>query len=432
MQSRRSILGALTGTGLAMLNPSSFASVVRSLASFAQQGGSDIASDEQFWLHIQDAFDVDRSIINLNNGGVSPAPRVVMESLRQAMEYSNTAPSYTMWRHQEPNIELIRSQLAAMFAADSEEIAITRNASESLETLQLGIDLKRGDEVITTTQDYPRMLTTWDQRARRDGVIITKVDYPVPLLNHDDYVERIASAITPRTRIIHISHVCFMTGQILPVRRITDLARAKNIVCIVDGAHAFAQFPFTRAELGCDYYGCSLHKWLYGPIGTGFLYIQKDLIKNVWSLMASPKDMESNIRKFEEIGTHPAALHNALGAAVMFNQSLTLERKAARYRHLHNIWTERLSHYDNVKYMSNLADTRNWCGMITVNIEGTDLNKLQTYLFEKHRIFTVGITHEQFKGLRITPAVYTRAADMHHFADVMERVAQGKISEVKA
>jgi selenocysteine lyase/cysteine desulfurase len=148
--------------------------------------------------------------------------------------------------------------------------------------------------------------------------------------------------------------------------------------------------------------------------------------------MAAGKEMDGNIRKFEEIGTHPAATHNALGAAIMFNESLGVHRKAARLRALHRRWLEPLQRYDNVKFMSNVNDTSNWCGIIVVNIDGTDLDKMQNYLFDKHRIFTVGISHAQFRGLRITPTVYTRASEMDEFAHAMERVAQGKVPEVMA
>ncbi|MBL7974843.1 MAG: aminotransferase class V-fold PLP-dependent enzyme [Candidatus Kapabacteria bacterium] len=429
---RRAFLQALAGTGVATLNTRAVASVLQQLSIVSPATTpQELAADESFWLNIQQAYDVDRSIINLNNGGVSPAPRVVIDALKQNIDYSNTAPSYVMWRHQEPNVEHIRSGIARMFGVSADEIAITRNASESLENVQFGLSLKTGDEVITTSQDYPRMITTWEQRVRRDGIVLKKVDYPTPLINHDDYVNAIEKAITPRTRVIHISHVCFMTGQILPVQRITKLARSKNIECIVDGAHAFSQFPFTQQDLDCDYYGCSLHKWLTGPLGTGFLYVRKEKIKSVWPLMAAPPELDENIRKFEEIGTHPAALHNALGAAIMFNESLGLERKAARLRWLHHRWADRLKKYDNVRFMSNLSNEENWCGILVVNIEGTDLNKVQSYLFDKHRIFTVGITHAQFKGLRITPTMYTRATEVDMFADEMERIAQGKVPEVK-
>lgn len=438
MTSRRAFLATLSGTGVAALAhntlvPDALARSIHAWTSISgERSPEDLAEDETFWLQVQEAFDVDRSIINLNNGGVSPAPRVVMNAFKQVLDQSNTAPSYTMWRHLEANVEHVRNGLARLFDVGAEEVAITRNASESLQTLQLGINLKAGDEIVTTTQDYPRMLTTWEQRVRRDGVVLKKVDYPVPLMNARDYVRSIEEAITQRTRVILVSHVCFMTGQILPVAQVVKLARARGIECIVDGAHAFMQFPYTQKDLDCDYYGVSLHKWTCGPLGTGMLYVRSEKIPSIWPLMAAGKEMDGNIRKFEEIGTHPAATHNALGAAIMFNESLGVHRKAARLRALHRRWLEPLQRYDNVKFMSNVSDTSNWCGIIVVNIDGTDLDKMQNYLFDKHRIFTVGISHAQFRGLRITPTVYTRASEMDEFAHAMERIAQGKVPEVMA
>ncbi|MFM8569953.1 MAG: aminotransferase class V-fold PLP-dependent enzyme, partial [Candidatus Kapaibacterium sp.] len=346
MSSRRSFLAALSGTGFAALAPHALTRAMSAWhAAAGTRSADDIAGDESFWLNVQEAFDVDRSIINLTHGGVAPAPRVVINALKQQLDQSNTAPSYTMWRHLEPNVEHVRSGLARLFAVSAEEVAITRNASESLQTLQLGLTLEAGDEIVTTTQDYPRMLTTWDQRVRRDGVMLKKVDYPVPLMDTQDYVKSIENAITDRTRVILVSHVCFMTGQILPVAQVAKLARARGIECIVDGAHAFQQFPFTHKDLDCDYYGVSLHKWMCGPLGTGMLYVRAEKIASVWPLMAAGKEMDANIRKFEEIGTHPAAVHNALGAAVMFNESLGVDRKAARLRYLHRRWTDRLRAY---------------------------------------------------------------------------------------
>src|SRR5258708_2490925 len=232
----------------------------------------DVAQDEDYWQTIQQAFDIDRALVNLNNGGVAPSPRVVQQALQHYLTVSNQAPAITMWGWIEPEIEAVRRRLAANFGCDPEEMAITRNASEALEIVQLGLPLERGDEVLTTTQDYPRMITTWKQRERRDGIVLKQIPFPVPPPSQDDLANRIEQAITPRTKVIHICHLTNLTGQIFPVKKICQLGRARGIEVIVDGAHAYAHFPFTRDELDCDYYGTSLHKWLTAPIGTGFLY----------------------------------------------------------------------------------------------------------------------------------------------------------------
>ncbi|MEY3386125.1 MAG: hypothetical protein RIR53_936 [Bacteroidota bacterium] len=428
MTSRRSMLRSLAALGpTALFASESLAAVTQWLPTASPHvPASVVAEDEDFWSTVQQAFDVDRSIINLNNGGVSPSPRTVQAAFRRYTDQANNMPAYEMWRHQEPQVESIREGLADIFAVSPEEIAITRNASEALETLQLGMPLERGDEVLTTTHDYPRMLTTWEQRARRDGIVIKKVGFPTPLKRRQDFVDAIEAGITDRTKVIHISHVVFLTGQILPVRDVCRLAARRNIRCIVDGAHSFAHFPFTQKDLECEYFGTSLHKWFLGPIGTGMLYVKKERIADVWPLMAAPKDMDANIRKFEEIGTHPAAMHNALIESIAFHRAMGVERKAARLRHLHTVWTDQLGKFDNVRFLTDIADDENQCGLRLVHIEGTDPGKVSSYLLEKHRIFTVSIGHEDFKGLRVAPSVYTTVDEMMRFSKAMSMIARGE------
>jgi len=382
---------------------------------------ADVARDEDFWLGIQQAFTLDRTLINLNNGGVSPSPRVVQEAMRRYLEYSNTAPVYTMWQVLEPEIESVRRRLAASFGCDPEEMAITRNASEALEIVQLGLPLERGDEVLTTTQDYPRMLTTWHQRERRDGIVVKEISFPVPPPSQDDLADRIERAITPKTKVIHFCHITNLTGQIFPVKRICQLGRARGIEVIVDGAHAYAHFPFTRDELDCDYYGTSLHKWLLAPHGTGFLYVRKAKIERLWPMMAAPPEMNANVRKFEEIGTHPAANHNAIAEALTFHEGIGAERKAARLRYLSQRWAKRLEKLPKVKILTPYDPTQS-CGLASVAIDGMDVNKLVASLWDRYRIIVTPIVHKEFSCVRVTPNVYTTAAEIDRFGDVMEEV----------
>src|SRR5438093_1588096 len=272
MLSRRSFLHTAGSTGafaLAAFRGDGLTRVQAAARRVEAAAPADVAADETYWREIQQAFTLDRTIINLNNGGCSPSPRVVHEAFKRYLDISNQAPVYHMWQILEPNIETVRRRLAAAFGCDPEELAITRHDSEALQIAQLGIDLKAGDEIVTTNQDYGRMLDTWDQRARRDGVTIKKISFPVPPASMDDLADRLLGAVTARTKVLHFCHITNLTGQIFPVRRICDAARAKGIKTIVDGAHAFAHFPFTGSDLGCDYYGTSLHKWLLAPIGTG-------------------------------------------------------------------------------------------------------------------------------------------------------------------
>lgn len=432
MATRRSILRSIAAIGpTALFGSQALHAVTQWLPSALPfSTASDVARDEDFWLTVQQAFAVDRTITNLNNGGVSPSPRTVQDAVRRYTEQANTIPAYELWRHQEPRIETVREGLASILAVDPEEIAITRNASESLESLQFGITMERGDEVVTTTQDYPRMLTTWEQRARREGIVIKKVKFPVPLMNAQDAVDAIAASITPRTKVVHISHVVFLTGQIMPVRAICRLAKERNILCFVDGAHSFAHFPFNQKDLECEFFGTSLHKWFVGPIGTGMLYVKKERIPSIWPLMAAPKEQDANIRKFEEIGTHPAAMHNALIESITFHHALGIERKAARLRYLNTIWTDQIESLERVKFLTNIKDDANQCGLRLVHIEGTDPGKLSAYLLDKHRIFTVAIVHDEFKGLRVAPSVYTTTSEIERFAGVMKRVASGDIKDL--
>jgi len=409
-----------TAGALALLRPDASHRVLAATVG-NNRAAEDLARDEDFWREIQSAFTLDRNIINLNNGGVSPSPRVVQESMRRSLEFSNIAPARTMWAVLEPEVENVRQRLAADFGCDPEEMAITRNASESLENVQQGLDLKAGDEVLTTDQDYPRMITTWKQRERRDGIVLKTISFPTPPPSLDDLAERFERAITPRTRVIHFCHITNLTGQIFPVQRICQLARSRGIEAIVDGAHAYAQFPFKHADLDCDYYGVSLHKWLLAPHGTGFLYVRKSKIGKVWPLMAAPVEMTDNIRKFEEIGTHPAANHNAISDALEFHTAIGVERKAARLRYLRSLWTDRLTRLPHVSTPTS-SDPRLSCGIGLLSVEGKEPGPLADQLWEKYRILTVGIVHPQFKGLRITPNVYTTVPEIETFCDAVEKL----------
>src|SRR5258705_6747113 len=381
----------------------------------------DVAQDEDYWQTIQQAFDIDRGLINLNNGGVAPSPRVVQHAFERYLAVSNQAPAITMWGWIEPEIEAVRRRLAANFGCDPEEMAITRNASEALEIVQLGLPLERGDEVLTTTQDYPRMITTWKQRERRDGIVLKQITFPVPPPSQDDLARRIEDAITPRTKVIHVCHITNLTGQIFPIKKIAQLGRSKGIEVIVDGAHAYGQFPFKRDDLDCDYYGTSLHKWLTAPIGTGFLYVRRTKIGKIWPMMAAPPEMNENIRKFEEIGTHPAANRNAIVEALDFLDGIGPERKAARLRFLRDRWARRLEKVPGVKILTPFDPAQSFV-LASFTPCQLAVGKATAYLFDRHPIIAPPIANPEFNCLRITPNVYTTLAEIDRFGDVMEDV----------
>jgi selenocysteine lyase/cysteine desulfurase len=389
--------------------------------AYAGVRAEDVATDENFWKTVRDAYPHDPSILNLNNGGVAPSPNSVLEAEIEAIRYSNQLPAYCMWHDLEPKIEDVRKKLAHMWSADPECIAITRNASESLQIAQFGIDLEPGDEVLTTSQDYPRMITAWQQRARREKIVLKQMDFATPVKNSADLVALFEQGITPRTRVIHVSQTVFMTGQIFPVKEICALARAKGITSIVDGAHAFAHVPFQFSELDCDFYGASLHKWLSAPIGTGMLYVRKDRIEKHWALMAAPESMDKNIRKYEEIGTHPAAVHNATLQALEFHEQLGAERKFARLRYLKNRHAERLSKHPRAQMLVGL-DANQSGAFGTIHFEAMDARKLADALMDKHSIFVVPIVTPFLNGIRVSPNVYTSTAEIDRFCEAVETI----------
>lgn len=429
MLTRRRFIGAVgfpaaTATSVAVLSPKGWARALEAAESLSRSAVSpgDAATDEAFWFEVQQAFTADRSVINLNNGGVCPSPAVVQEAMKRHLDYSNTAPVYTMWKILEPQREGVRQRLAREFGCDAEEIAMTRNASESLQICQLGFDLQPGDEVLTTNQDYPRMITTFQQRERRDKIVLKQFSIPVPAEDEDQIVSLFEQNITPRTKLILMCHIINLTGQILPVKKVVQMARRKGIPVIVDGAHAFAHFTFKHEDLDCDYYTSSLHKWLFAPHGTGLLYVRRDKIKGLWPMMAAPEKMDEDIRKFEEIGTHPAANYLAIGDALTFHQGIGPARKDARLRYLTRYWAERLLRNERIRLHTSLRPGLS-CGLANVEIVGVDSSELTAYLWDEHRIIVVPIKHEEFQGIRVTPCVYTTLEELDRFCDAMEHVA---------
>jgi selenocysteine lyase/cysteine desulfurase len=425
---RRSFVAALAGAAVTLpaFRANAMQQLARANAIAGRRSPLALADDELYWGQIQRAFDADRTMINLNNGGISPTPSHVLEQMIRDLKFTNELPVEHMWRILEPRMESTRRDLARDFGCDPEEMAVVRNASEALETMIFGIDLKRGDEVLLTNQNYPRMITSWQQRVAREGIVLKQISFKVPPPSDEYVVEQFRRAITPRTKVIEVTHITNLTGQILPVRQIVDLARPLGIEVFVDGAHAFNHFPFTRDALDCDFYGTSLHKWTHAPIGTGFLYVRKAKIPQLWSLMGSTEGNRANIRKYEEIGTHPQANFNAVSAALAFNRGIGADRKIARLRYLRDRWAKRLlASSDRVKVLTPLDNDR--AGAICMfGVDGMDPGKLGSWLLSSHRIVTTPIGHPEFNGIRITPSVYTSVDEIDTFADaVLKAIAKG-------
>ena len=428
MYSRRRFLGAIglpsfaAAAGLPLPLPR-LSDTTGILDALAQHTGTpdQVAADEDFWAEVARAFTVDRSLVNLNNGGVSPAPGYVQEAMKRHLDYSNEAPVYTMWRILEPQREAVRERVAREWGVDAEEIAFTRNASESLQAVQFGIDLEPGDEVLTTNQDYGRMVTTFRQRERREGIVLKQFPIPVPAEDPAEIVRLFEERITPRTRLILMCHMINLTGQILPVREVVAMARRHDVRVIVDGAHALAHFDFKISDLDCDNYSVSLHKWLFAPHGTGLLYVRKERIADVWPLMAAPERMNDDIRKFEEVGTHPAAPYLAIAEALTFHQGIGGKRKEARLVHLRDSWATPLLANDRARLHTSLKPGMA-CGIACVEIEGVDPGELTGWLFRQHRIIVTPIKHDEFQGIRVSPSVYTTPEEIDRFVDAMQHV----------
>jgi selenocysteine lyase/cysteine desulfurase len=419
---RRSFLST-AGAGLVTLRADAVGRVQSAAQSLSARGAEDVARDEDFWMEVRHAFTIDRNHINLNSGSVSPAPRSVQQAVEQYWTVMNMSPSLYVDEQLLPRLEVPRRRLAQLFGCDAEEIALTRNTSEAMQIVQFGLSLKAGDEVLTTTQDYPRMLTTWRQRELRDGIVLKTVPFPVPPESLDDLTRRIERAITPRTKVILICHVTYTTGQIFPVRQICRMARARGIETVVDGAHGFAQFPFTRDDLDCDYYATSLHKWLTAPIGTGFLYVRKAKIPSVWPLMAAPASMAADIRKFEQIGTFPVALPGGITEAVTFHESLGGERKAARLRYLRRRWTDRVRALPRVRVL-NADDPAQTCGLGAMSVDGVDAEALTAFLEREYRVHVrPRFVEGEFSCIRVAPNVFTTLEEIDLFAAAIERAA---------
>lgn len=383
----------------------------------------DLAMDEDYWSIIQQSYTTSPSLINLNNGGVSPSPRIVQEAVERFNKMTNEGPSYYMWRILDQGREPLRYKLAQLAGADPEEIAVNRNATEALNTVIFGLNLKAGDEVIGTKQDYPNMINAWRQRAQRDGIVYNQISFKFPIENDEEIVAGFEKAITPKTKIIHITHIINWIGQILPVKKITDMAKKHGIETIVDGAHSFGLLDYKIPDLGCDYFGTSLHKFLSAPIGSGMLWIKKEKIEKIWPLVCNDKPNGTDIRKFETLGTRSFPIEQGIGEAVNFQNGIGSKRKEERIRYLKNYWASRVQNIPKVKIHTSFKDEYA-CAICGVSIDGMTPGELDSALFGTYKIHTVGIVWENISCVRITPHVYTRIQDLDKLVMAIDTIAK--------
>lgn len=371
----------------------------------------DAAADEDFWGWIRESYTVSPNIINFNNGGVSPQPKVVQDAHIRYYQYCNEAPSYYMWRILDQGREGLREKLADLAGVSPEEIAINRNATEGLNTVIFGLNLKAGDEVVLSKYDYPNMMNAWKQREKRDGIKLNWIEIPQPLEDDKQIIKLYEDAITPNTKIVHITHLINWTGNIVPVKAIADMAHKKGCEVIVDAAHSFGHIDFKIEDTGADYFATSLHKWLCAPFGSGLMYVKKDKIKNIWALLSAGEPDGNDIKKFETLGTRSFASEMAIGAAVDFHNVIGAKRKEERLRYLKNYWYEKVKSLPNTKFWTSRKNQYS-CGIGVIGFEGWKANQIEAKLMEKHKIHSVSMIYEKVDGIRVAPNVYTSIRDL--------------------
>ena len=422
MWNRREFLRGCAA-GAAVLASSPEEAFARILAAGRDRAGlspEKVAADEDFWFEVQQPFIEDRNIVNLNNGTIQPGLRTVHDAVRRHTDFSANAGAHSMGVLAR-EIESCRRRLAANLGCDPEELVICRGGTEAGQIPIMGVDFKPGDEVIITNQDYPRLVSSWKQREKRDGVALKIVQLPTPPVALDEFYRRIEQAVTPRTKLIHVCHFTHYTSQLAPIRRIVDIAHQQGIEVLVDGAHGFMQVPFKLADFGCDYYTCSLHKWALSPPGNGCVRIPRDRISKVWPLTPPWTDDLTTIQRFEDVGTRTPANRIAIAEGLTFNEGIGIERKAARLQYLKMRWAARLKPYSTVRFYSSLEPAEA-CAIATVGIEGLDVTKLAEHLLDRHGIVVSPMKHPDFEGIRVVVNVSLSAKEVDYFADVMEDI----------
>jgi selenocysteine lyase/cysteine desulfurase len=405
------------------LNNQTYSQITEAAACIAHLPAETAAGDEDFWFAVQRAFYQSPQFINLENGYYSPQPVSVAEAQWEHIRKINQIPSFYMRRHQFEDRDAVKRQLAAFAGCTAEEIVITRNTTEALDTVIFGLDLVRGDEAVVSTQDYGSMLAAFEQRVRRDGIVTRKVTLPLHPKSKSEVISAYEKAITPRTKVMLVTHMINLTGQVVPVREICDMAHGHGVEVIVDAAHSFAHLDFRIPDLHGDYVGTSLHKWLCAPLGAGLLYVKKEKISKVWPLFGDTDYPADDIRKFEHIGTHPCATHLTIADALRFHEAIGSGRKEERLRYLKNYWTEKAKDIPGV-VLNTPAGREQSCGIANVGIRGKSPADVANYLYDKHRIFTVAIQTPDVVGIRVTPHLYTTLGDLDKFVRALAELSR--------
>jgi selenocysteine lyase/cysteine desulfurase len=396
----------------------------RLLAKYAEMPVERLAEDEAFWLAIRGKYRLKPDYINLESGYYSMQAQPVLEAFIARVREVNYEASYYLRTKQVPDKAALRDQLSAMAGCAPAELCITRNTTESRDTVIAGYDWKQGDEAVMCEQDYGHMLAMFRLQARRHGMVNKIVSLPIDPASDDEIVQLYASVVTPRTRLMMVPHIVNITGQILPVRKIVDMAHARGVDVMIDGAHAFAHFEYKIPDLGCEYYGASLHKWLGSPLGTGILYVRRDKIPTLWPIYGDWRMTEdADIMKLNHTGTHPVHTDLAIGPAIAFHNAIGTRRKEARLRYLQNYWTSKVRGIPNVELYTPTDPARS-CAIANVGIQGMDPLELAKRLLENDKIFTVGYDQAGVHGVRVTPHVFTQPRELDRLVAAITRYAK--------
>ena len=379
---------------------------------------AEVARDEDFWTGIRGGYKLKPDYINLENGYYCILPEETLAAFIQQVQEVNYQGSYYMRTVQWDNKKAMAGKLAKLAGCSSDELIITRNTTESLDMIIGGLDWKPGDEAVMAEQDYGAMLDMFKLVAKRYGVVNKIVSIPNDPKTDEEIVEIYARAITDKTRLLMVCHMINITGQILPIRKICDMAHRRGVPVMVDGAHAFAHIQFIIPDLGCDYYGTSLHKWLSVPLGAGFLYVKKENIRKVWPLLADGERKADDILRLNHIGTHPVHTDLAISSAIDYYQKLGPERKESRLRYLQNYWTSKVRNLPHIIVNTPLDPTRS-CGIANVGVKGMKPSDLAETLLKKYSIYTVAIDGANVHGCRITPNLFTTVEELDLFVKAL-------------
>ncbi len=413
---KRTFVQTLGGAGLGLLFGAD------RLAAYARLAPDQLAQDEEFWRTIRGKYRLTTDYINLENGYYSMQAEAVLDAFIGKVREINLSASYYMRTRQADDKLAVRRRLAAMAGCSADELIITRNTTESLDTVIAGYDWRPGDEAVMAAQDYGAMLDMFALQARRHGMVNRIVSLPINPASDEEIVQLYANAIGPRTKLLMVAHMVNISGQILPVRKIADMAHQKGVAVMVDGAHSFAQLEFAIPDLGGDYFGASLHKWLGTPLGAGLLYVRADKIAGLWPIYGDAGVADTDIRKLNHTGTHPVHTDLAIMDAIDFHESIGIARKEARLRYLQNYWTDRVHGVKNI-VMNTPADRRRSCAIANVGIEGLAPGDLAKTLLDRYQIWTVAINTANVQGVRITPQVFIGTAELDRFVTALKELA---------